>query len=261
MAYRLGQAGRASRPVDCRHRLVRSARPTVPSFAPDLVSEHHVVLLIWRVRCGPILEVSHGSKLAAGLPLPSRGMDRALNWMICAQIRPAAAPSASVNIRRASAASRASRASTQEFAGLGVEEHQGGFLDADREAAPGEDLPGRDVAPGQVDGAVAGDGAVELEGGQGGEVRRRQVRAQRLDPGPAMVRWMTSVPAQKVTVTPERAGPSQNCFPATCMLPLAGGGNPATKIGLYASSRWLRRPVLPARTGLSGAGNNVRGEP
>jgi hypothetical protein len=37
---------------------------------------------------------------------------------------------------------------------------------------------------------------------------------------------MTSVPAQKVTVTPERAGPSRNCFPATCMLPLAGGVMP-----------------------------------
>jgi hypothetical protein len=33
---------------------------------------------------------------------------------------------------------------------------------------------------------------------------------------------MTSVLAQKVTVTPERAGPSQSCLPATCMLPLAG---------------------------------------
>src|ERR1700691_812838 len=94
------------------------------------------------------------------------------------------------------------RAGAQEFAGLGVEEHQGGFLDPDRDAAAGEDLPGRDVAPGEVDGAVAGDGAVDIEGGaglggrqrrrpgraapvsgQGGEVGGRQVRAQRLDPG------------------------------------------------------------------------------
>jgi hypothetical protein len=33
---------------------------------------------------------------------------------------------------------------------------------------------------------------------------------------------MTSVSAQKVTVTPERAGPSQNCLPATCRLPEGG---------------------------------------
>jgi hypothetical protein len=49
MAHRLGK------PVARRvlwiagHRLVRSA---VPSFAPDLVSEHHLVLVIWRVRSG-----------------------------------------------------------------------------------------------------------------------------------------------------------------------------------------------------------------
>jgi hypothetical protein len=90
----------------------------------------------------------------------------------------------------------------EEFAGLGVEEHQGGFLDPDRDAAPGEDLPGRDVASGQVDGAVAGDGPVDLDrgaglggrqrrrpgraspcGGQGGQVGGGQVRAERLDPG------------------------------------------------------------------------------
>lgn len=33
---------------------------------------------------------------------------------------------------------------------------------------------------------------------------------------------MTSVSAQNVTVTPERAGPSQNCLPATCRFPLGG---------------------------------------
>jgi hypothetical protein len=33
---------------------------------------------------------------------------------------------------------------------------------------------------------------------------------------------MTSVLAQNVTVIPARAGPSQNCFPATCRFPLAG---------------------------------------
>ena len=67
------------------------------------------------------------------------------------------------------------RPGAQELAGAGVEEHQGGFLDADRDPAAGEDLPGRDVASGEVDGAVAGDGAVDLEGGAGlgGRQRRR----------------------------------------------------------------------------------------
>jgi hypothetical protein len=33
---------------------------------------------------------------------------------------------------------------------------------------------------------------------------------------------MTSVPARKVTTIPARAGPSQNCLPATCMFPPTG---------------------------------------
>lgn len=39
---------------------------------------------------------------------------------------------------------------------------------------------------------------------------------------PATSRWMTSVSAQKVRVSPERAGPSQNCLPATCRFPDGG---------------------------------------
>ena len=39
---------------------------------------------------------------------------------------------------------------------------------------------------------------------------------------PAINRWITSGSAQNVTVTPERAGPSQNCLPATCKLPDGG---------------------------------------
>ena len=39
---------------------------------------------------------------------------------------------------------------------------------------------------------------------------------------PAISRWMTWLSAQKVTVTPALAGPSQNCLPATPRLPLAG---------------------------------------
>jgi len=39
---------------------------------------------------------------------------------------------------------------------------------------------------------------------------------------PAVLRWMTSVSAQKVMVIPARRGPAQNCRPATCMLPLGG---------------------------------------
>jgi len=39
---------------------------------------------------------------------------------------------------------------------------------------------------------------------------------------PAMSRWMTSVLAQNVTVSPDRSGPGQNWRRATCMFPLAG---------------------------------------
>ena len=39
---------------------------------------------------------------------------------------------------------------------------------------------------------------------------------------PAVIRWITSVSAQNVTVIPARCGTAQNCRPATCKLPLGG---------------------------------------
>src|SRR5690242_17002353 len=41
---------------------------------------------------------------------------------------------------------------------------------------------------------------------------------------PAMLRWITSVLAQNVTIIPARPVPSQNCLPRTSMFPLGGTG-------------------------------------
>ncbi len=75
--------------------------------------------------------------------------------------------------------------------------------------------------PGSAGGRAAGrpDGHRWRECGQ---VVDRQVERTVLTRAPAMSRWMTSQSAQNVTVTPARAGPSQNCLPAT-----AGSPTPA----------------------------------
>ena len=39
-----------------------------------------------------------------------------------------------------------------------------------------------------------------------------------------MLRWITSVLAQNVTIIPARPVPSQNCLPRTSMFPLGGTG-------------------------------------
>jgi hypothetical protein len=41
---------------------------------------------------------------------------------------------------------------------------------------------------------------------------------------PPMLRWITSVLAQNVTIIPARVVPSQNCLPGTSMFPLGGTG-------------------------------------
>jgi hypothetical protein len=52
-------------------------------------------------------------------------------------------------------------------------------------------------------------------------LRNRQVDQSQSPPrAPAMVRWMMSSSAQKVTVSPARCGPSQNCVPRMGMFPL-----------------------------------------
>ena len=107
-------------------------------------------------------------------------------------------------------------------------------------AAP-EDLRGQHVPTGQVDSAVLADDPVDLDRGSrlgrgqgrrpgrpsslGGQaVRSAADRWERtvLIRAAPMIKWMTSVPAQNVTVIPERSGPSQNWRRATCMFPLAG---------------------------------------
>lgn len=78
--------------------------------------------------------------------------------------------------RRAwSKVSRLDRVRSQH-AGLRVEEHQGVFLDADRNPAATQGIRGQDVAPGQVDRAVFADDPVDLDR------RTRLGRGQRWGP-------------------------------------------------------------------------------
>lgn len=51
----------------------------------------------------------------------------------------------------------------KQFAGVGVEEHQGVFVDADADAASGQDLRRQDEVLAEGDGAGGGDGAVDLD--------------------------------------------------------------------------------------------------
>lgn len=126
----------------------------------------------------------------------------------------------------------------QQLAGVGVEEHQCGVLDADADAPTSEDLCGEQPVGTQGDQTSLGDGAIEFQcwaGGSGdGPAGRPPVAAKAarsvvdkcertvLTRAPAMLRWITSQSAQKVTVTPAWAGPSQNCLPRTARLPEAG---------------------------------------
>ena len=76
---------------------------------------------------------------------------------------------------------------------------------------------------------------------------------------PAMVRWMTSTLAQKVTVIPARAVPSQNCLPRTSMFPLGGtpGRTPPgrpDRAGLAARQRLGVRPGVGRSAGGAGPG-------
>ena len=130
----------------------------------------------------------------------------------------------------------------QQLAGFGVEEHQRGLLDADRDAAAAEDLRGQDVAvrPG-------GPRRPWTRSGRPRSRRRaRRAAAEAARPGRPPVaarairsasdRWERRVlilapPIRQVDdvgAGPERdhhpgpGGPSQNCRPATFMFPLAG---------------------------------------
>ena len=114
----------------------------------------------------------------------------------------------------------------EQLAGVGVEEHQRVLLDADATQPPAEDLRGDAVAAAQADVAVLADGPVDLDrgaglgrgerrrpggaaaaGGQRGPGRRRTgASGPILTRAPAMIRWITSVLAQNVTIIPARAG-------------------------------------------------------
>lgn len=54
----------------------------------------------------------------------------------------------------------------QQLAGFGVEEAQGGVVDADADAAAAEDFGGQDDVVAQRDVSAAADGAVDLERGE-----------------------------------------------------------------------------------------------
>src|SRR5690606_24734819 len=75
---------------------------------------------------------------------------------------------------------------------------------------------------------------------------------------PAISRWITCVSAQNVTVRPERAGPSQNCLPATCRFPLAGttrsnSTGPPGSTGTAAGTASGSAVTAPAGSGCAGA--------
>ena len=130
----------------------------------------------------------------------------------------------------------------QQHAGIGVEEHQRVLLDADGDQLPPRISAAMEYRPPRLTCAVLADHAVDLDrrsglarrGWGGGPAARPPLAASRarsavdrwertdLTRAPAMVRWMTSTLAQKVTVIPERVVPSQNCLPRTSMFPLGG---------------------------------------
>ena len=150
----------------------------------------------------------------------------------------------------------------EQFARLRVKGHQRLRFDADGNGPAAEDLGGQDLLAGEPDKAAVVDRAVDLDGAAIGVDRRQRRRACRrcalacefgevscaegerrlLTRAPPIVRWMTSTLAQKRTVCPARAGPSQNWRWQTIRLPDGGTtrsnsiGPPSTAIGAAPAS-------------------------
>lgn len=121
-------------------------------------------------------------------------------------------------------------AGAQQLPGVGVKKAQRGGLDADREAPAGEDLGGEHLAAASETipalETVRSTSTASLSAGAAGSggdpaaiaplrascSRSAALRCERrvLTQAPPMSRWMASTLAQKRTVTPARAGPSQN---------------------------------------------------
>ena len=242
----------------------RTVRVSSPPRSMVIVSAATWTVTIWRAWMRPegdLLPGDHDDAGVAGQPLDGDRLGRR------AGRRPGGAGAAQ---QPGLVPGQRAGPGAQQDPGGGVEEHQRVLLDPDGHQHPAEDLRGDVVAAAEADVAVLADHPVDLDRGAGlgrGEGRRsrrvgRRVAARRarsavdrcertdLTRAPAMVRWITSVLAQNVTVIPARAGAEPELLAQDLHVP-AGRDHPVElhRPAAVTSRRVVRnqRAAIPGR--------------